>query len=90
MTIWKFPIEIIDEVLIDMPRGAVILSIQTQGTMPCILALVDPEQPKCKRLILTRRTGQHIDFSGIPFVGTYQFHNGTLIFHVFDGGEKLN
>lgn len=39
MTIWKFPFEIDDVVLIEMPHDPQILSVQVQHGQPCIWAL---------------------------------------------------
>ena len=41
-TIWKFQFENKGMFGLDMPKGAEILTVQTQEGIPCIWALVDP------------------------------------------------
>ncbi len=40
-TIWKFPIQIKDIQILNLPLGAEILSIQVQDDQPCLWAEVD-------------------------------------------------
>jgi hypothetical protein len=90
MTIWKYPIEIIDAQVVEMPEGATILDVQAQDDVPCIWALVDPEKPSETRTILTYGTGHPIDnrvAMSSRHIGTYQIKGGKLVFHVFISEE---
>lgn len=87
-TIWKFPLEIADEQFVNVPRGATALDVQVQNGVPCIWAIIDEAEPVTARRVLIRGTGH--DCSGLEDVahlGTFQLHDGAIVFHVFDGGE---
>lgn len=89
-TIWKFELETKDGQEIHMPAGAEILTVQTQGTNPCMWALVDPEEKNQIRYFEVFEIGHSINFGmgvGRNYVGTYQLMGGSLVFHVF---ERLN
>lgn len=78
---------------IEMPRGTKILSVQDQGGLPTLWALVDPSKTPVNRMITAVSTGEYIhDTAPGPFelselyIGTVQF-NG-MVWHFFDIGEK--
>lgn len=89
-TIWKFPFETADEVVIPMPIGAEILSIQTQNRTPCLWAIIDPDGPVMPRSFRVFGTGHPLPTYGAmetvrgKYVGTYQ--DGALVFHLFAVG----
>ena len=89
-TIWKFPIPTTDIQEISIPQGAEILTVQMQGDMPCLWAIIDTDASLEPRTILTLGTGHkglELSNGGQPrYIGTYQIFGGSLIFHVFDGG----
>lgn len=85
MTIWKFPLTVTDEQVIDIPAGAKLLSVQTQLGIPCLWALVEPTNRKEKRRFFMNGTGHEVDHA-CPFIGTFQINGGILVFHLFDGG----
>ncbi len=70
-----------------MPIGAKILTVQTQNDIPCLWALVDPQAETEGRNIEIFGTG-HPVLSDLgtarEYIGTFQMHNGTLVFHVFE------
>jgi hypothetical protein len=55
--IWKFAINQ-NKIIVEMPKDAEILTIQTQNETPCILALVNPENSKELRHFEVYETGQ--------------------------------
>lgn len=69
---------------IGMHKGAMILSLQVQGETPCIWALTDTEAPMEKRTFQTFGTGHDMPDNPGEFIGTYQVHGGTFVFHVFE------
>lgn len=87
MTIWKFPLEVTDEQIIEMPMPGQSLSVQIQDGIPCLWALVNPGSPRCRVRVQTFGTGNPIDEDSPlgQFVGTYQLQGGSLVFHVFAG-----
>lgn len=83
--IYKYPIEIEDEVSVEMPLGAEILCVQMQGGHPCIWALVDADEVgKQVKGFIWRGTGHTMPDNHGKYVGTVQLHGGSLIFHLFE------
>lgn len=84
-TIWKFPLSNGSPQRIDMPKGAEILSIQQQGGMAQLWALVDSEQPSDPRYIEIYGTGQRIHESvnvKRKYLATFQ--QREFVWHVFE------
>ena len=73
-----------------MPKGAEILTVQTQNDTPCIWALVDPDSETETRHFEVYGTGHdiHCDM-GIErkYINTFQIQYGLLVFHLF---ERIN
>ena len=94
-TIWKFStVEhgFSDKFGLFMPKGAEILTVQTDGknNHPTIWALVDPEQEKEERFFELLGTGHEIHGDmGVErkYIGTYQYQNGDFVGHIF---ERIN
>lgn len=88
LTIRKYPLPIQDEIPIRMPKGARLLSVQTQRDAACLWAMVDPQAPETTRRLALRGTGHDVDGLALaPFVGTFQLDGGAFVGHVFDLGE---
>lgn len=86
MVIWKYKLDITDSQSIDMPVGAMVLSVHRQGPDLCIWALVEPSEPMHPRVFEVHGTGNPMDASGKRlYVGTVVV--GALVWHVF---ERLN
>ncbi len=84
MTIWKFPLRITDEQIIELPDVHQFLAVQVQNGVPCIWAAVDPDKPRVLRTIRIVGTGHHLtDFEKLGYVGTFQVNGGALVFQVF-------
>ena len=85
--VWKFPAPVDDQVKIDLPLGAEILSVQVQRGEPCIWALCDTEAKKELRSFVWVGTGHAYPsrfYQGLAFVGTIQLEGGSLVFHLFE------
>lgn len=88
-TIWKFEIPFDDKFAIQMPKGAIILSVQLdqKTKIPCIWALVYPYNDNEERFFELFGTGSEINNDmGInrKYIGTYQYQNGEFIGHIFE------
>lgn len=81
--IWKFPLEVIGKQEIDIPKGAKILTVQTQFNTPCIWAICDINVPKEKKTINMIRTGHGHDYIHGEYIGTTQVAEGRLVWHFF-------
>ena len=85
MKIFKYPLEVTDTQIIEMPQDATILCVQVQHTVPCIWAAVDENAKRFSRTIYTVGTGHSMNKIPLDaqYVGTYQIENGMLVFHVW-------
>jgi len=81
-TIWKF--EIKNNLAIEIPINAEILTAQTQNGIPCLWILVDPEAEKQTRHFNVYGTGQMITENPGKYINTFQMQGGLFIFHVFE------
>ena len=88
LTIWKFPIEIKDELEIEIPSPAIPLTFQMQNSnsVPTLWCLVDPEMGMVKKKFRLVGTGHKIDKSleELKYIGTTQLLHGMLIYHLFE------
>lgn len=90
MQIWKYPLDILGNQLIEMPQGAKLLSVQMQGDQPCLWTLVNPLATRVLRGIYIVGTGH--DLTDIyhtmgRHIGTFQVAGivvGALVFHAFE------
>jgi len=85
LTIWKFSFDVSNEVNIEMPKGARIICVADQNTVPCIWAIVNPDNPMELRNFFIRGTGSLLgeaDPSG--YIGTFQQLNAALVWHLFE------
>jgi hypothetical protein len=70
--IFKYPIEVESRQMIQMPRGAEILSAGRQGPLPFLWALVDPSEPFEPRIFRNVTTGEEFNDERLVFVGHIQ------------------
>lgn len=83
--IYKYPLAVTDVNRLELPKGAIILCVQLQKGIPCLWAQVDAnENDKEVRLIETIGTGNPMKKAPRSYIGTYQLHDGNLVFHVFE------
>jgi hypothetical protein len=84
-TIWKYELTP-GKLSIEMPKDAEILSVQMQNDIPCVWALVNPENKVKEKVIEIFGTGHEMHCDGISrkFIGTFQMHGGLLVFHLFE------
>ena len=85
--IWKYILEITDSQELIMPKGACVLTVQVQNNTPCLWALVNPNAEKESRIFETFGTGHPICCATDMhrnYIGTYQTHGDSLVFHVFE------
>ncbi len=79
--IYKYPLEVESRQLLQIPEGASILSVGTQGElgtkdkpnsqMPVLFALIpNPDAPCVTRVFRTVTTGEIFNHEGLQFIGT--------------------
>lgn len=88
LSIWKFLVDLNDEVDVKMPRGARLLHVGEQCGEIFLWAMMDPNTEFVVRRIAVRGTGHPCDESlfDAPHIGTV-FTQSNLVFHLFDRGE---
>lgn len=86
MVVYKYEVPLTDNFELELPAGAKLLSFQSQSGTPVLWALVDSEALKEKRRFRLAGTGHPIeeDAERLVFIGTAQFHSGSLVFHLFE------
>jgi len=86
-TIWKFKLEtaLVNQRVL-MPKGAEILSVQTQNEEPCLWAKFNKanEDVKEERCFAIHETGETITSIRYSYIGTYQLRGGVRVYHVFE------
>ena len=84
--IWKYTLE--PECTLDMPKGAIVLDVQTQNDKPQLWALVDPNETTEERRFCSFCTGENCPDNHGKYIGTFQIRErelvGDLVFHVFE------
>ena len=91
-TVYKWPIsDVRDEIVLDMPEGAEVLTFRMQYDVPTLWALVDPEAEIVPRHFRLAGTGHPIDEDELGYIGSVQlmdmeFHGERqqLVFHLFE------
>lgn len=86
-TIWKFTLQ--PYCILDMPKGAQVLSVREQGSEICLWAMVDPSAEKEPRRFLGFGTGHDLPEGDLSFVGTAHLASGAMVFHVFEAPVPL-
>lgn len=83
-TIWKYTLSP-NQAEFEMPKGAKILSVQVQHDNVCMWVELEGTETNFEtRIIETFGTGQVMDEKKREFIGTFQLHGGTLVFHVYE------
>ena len=82
-TIFKYPISATHECLIDLPKGAKIISLKVQRGIPCLWAIVDTDAEIEKRKFMTYGTGHELPVNPGTFIGTFLV-NDFFVYHVFE------
>lgn len=88
--VFKYALEITQRQMIQMPRGARVLSVAIVNEQPVLFALVDDRKPAEPRIVRTARTGEVFNATGCTFVGTLCFEAVGHVFHVFEQTEGVS
>ena len=80
--IFKYPVQIADEFIIDMPQGAEILTVQAQNGLPYIWALVDDTALLKPYQFAVIGTGNPMPSYPVGYLGTVRL--GPFVWHIFE------
>jgi len=85
-TIWKTTLDLLQEIqLVRFPRGARLLTVQTQhGYMPVLWAEVQEDAPLEARAIAIYGTGWPLPADPGVYIGTVQDEIGGLVWHIYE------
>jgi len=87
-SIYKYQLEIQDYQEVRLPQGAEILTVQEQYGIPCLWARVNTEESRVThRTIAMHGSGHEMSQPTVEaekYIGTFQIHSGSLVFHVFE------
>lgn len=84
-TIYKYPLTPKAYQVVEMPKHAKILCVQSQNGTPCLWAEVDTDQSTETRTFYVHGTGHELESGVLVYIGTVQLHGGALVFHVYEG-----
>jgi|21_taG_2_1085346.scaffolds.fasta_scaffold22647_3 hypothetical protein len=89
--VWKYPLQVTDEQIIEVPVGAEPLKAEMQNDELCLWMLVNPEVSTVKKKVHVHGTGHPVsDFvTRSDYVDSFMLHDGALVFHVFVTGESI-
>jgi len=82
--IYKYPIPVDDRIVIKMPEGAFVMSVQMQKSEPQIWVLCNPDKPLKERIFYLFGTGMEVSQEFV-YLGTFQMLGGSLVYHLFEG-----
>ncbi len=85
--IFKYPVSLTDDVVVEMPESAEVLGVQVQQGKAVMWALVDPDASAIARRFRLVGTGHPINGQEryqLRYVGTFQLAEGSLVFHLFE------
>ena len=74
----------VDDITIEMPEGAKILSFKVQRGIPTLWALINLDNKFEKRHFRIIGTGQSIEEDNLKYINTIQTDGGKYIFHLFE------
>lgn len=86
MMIWKFPLAITDLQRVEVPKGAMILTVQAQAGALCLWAVVPDAQAKSETIVIEIiGTGIEAPAASRAYIATVQLT--ALVWHVFQRTE---
>lgn len=83
--IYKYPLEIVDEQIVNVPAGAILLTAMLVNDQICLYAVVDESQPMKQRafyIYATLDEMQDETFARIRHIATV-IHN-QYVWHIFE------
>lgn len=84
MKVFKYPLIMITDQGVKLPKGAEVLSVQVDNKteMPALWAKVNPSNTAETRAIFILATGQPVPQKANRFISTFQ--SGQFVWHVFE------
>jgi hypothetical protein len=89
LTIWKYPLTLMENQVVQVPRYGRPIHVHEQGGEVCAWVLVDDSNPKVDYVFSVYGTGHPIPDSPATSVYVGSAHVGPFVWHVFDRGEVI-
>lgn len=87
--VWKYTLDAAERQILEMPKGAQILSVQVQHEQIAIWVLLDPAvREKEERLFHVHGTGYKLPDVPLKFLGTVLAQQGYLVLHIFEETQR--
>ena len=83
-TIHKYRVTATDNQEIKLPKGAKILTVQVQHNESFMWIEIDPENDTESKYFEVFGTGHSMPEGKRIYIGTFQLHNGALVFHLYE------
>lgn len=87
ITIWKFSLPLVPDFDLELPAGAVVLSVREQDNRPCMWAKVDTQAKLTTRSFSLVGTGHSVPAES-KYLGTAHLDEGHLVVHLFEIGAS--
>jgi len=81
-TIWKYPLGLARTVHLLMPLGAEVLTVQLQGGVPTLWAIVESDATMGGRMFIVNGTGNEFHGDEGRYIGTWQ--QDGYVWHLFE------
>lgn len=88
ITVFKYPIKMLEEFSVRMPHGAEVIHVGTQRGEPFMWARVDTDKHEMSYDFGVFGTGHDLNKSPMgkaPHLGSFMLHGDNLVFHLFGG-----
>ena len=82
--VWKYAIPINEDFAVELPEGAVPLTVQMQRGLAFLWMQVDPRARRVLRHFAVIGTGHEYPMDGWRYIGTFQLESGALVFHLYE------
>lgn len=82
-TVYEYPLQISDEFIIGLPKGAQILKVALQKGEPYLWALVDTEAELESVYIRCAGTGHPIEQQNVEYLGSVIMYDDRFVVHYF-------
>lgn len=80
--VWKYPLELGENIIDRVPMGATFLDVQVQGRQLAVWALVDDDAPPLRRVVYLTGTGNLLPRHSLKYIATVQ--QGPFVWHAFE------
>ena len=82
-SVFKYPLDVVDEQIVVMPHGAEVLAVNRQGDTICVWAIVDEDAAEEEYHFSIRGTGHPLPGPATKATHVGTVFQGPFVWHVF-------